>query len=143
MSTIEFEAKFLETTSVLNAFAMSLTKNRENANDLFQETAFRAIKNKEKFAPGTNFKAWSMTIMKNIFINAYRKRMRSQTIFDATDNQYFLNSGSHSVTNNASGNILMAEVYKMIENLDEGLKKPFEMHWRWPYRERRERTLTS
>jgi len=76
MSTIEFTNKFNQTTSLLNAFAYNLTKNVEDARDLFQETAYRAIKNQEKFRPGTNFKAWLMTIMKNIFINDYRKKVK-------------------------------------------------------------------
>ena len=92
MSTIEFTKKFTDLKSPLNAFAYNLTKNKEDAKDLYQETAFRAISNKEKFRPGTNFKAWSFTIMKNIFINNYRKMKKKNTIIDTTDNMYFINS---------------------------------------------------
>jgi len=74
MSTIEFDSKFDLLTSSLNSFAYNLTKNQEDAKDLYQETAFRAMTNREKFRPGTNFKAWTFTIMKNIFINNYRKK---------------------------------------------------------------------
>ena len=73
-----------------------LTKNKDDARDLYQETAFRAIKNKEKFTPGTNFKAWLMTIMKNIFINNYRKKSKLNTISDSTDNMYYINSGKNA-----------------------------------------------
>ena len=55
--------------NILNSFAYNLTKNMEDAKDLFQETAFRAMTNRDKFRDGTNFKAWLFTIMKNIFIN--------------------------------------------------------------------------
>ncbi|MCB0640796.1 MAG: sigma-70 family RNA polymerase sigma factor, partial [Phaeodactylibacter sp.] len=68
MSTIEFNSKFEQMTSLLQAFAYNLTKNQEDAKDLFQETAYRAMTNRDKFRPGTNFKAWLFTIMKNIFI---------------------------------------------------------------------------
>lgn len=78
MSTIEFNQNFDFLTNSLNAFAYSLTKNTDDAKDLYQETAFRAINNKEKFRPETNFKAWTFTIMKNIFINNYRKKSKIQ-----------------------------------------------------------------
>jgi len=128
MSALEFSNQFLEFKNLLNMFAYNLTKDRENANDLYQETAFRALKNRDKFQPGTNFKAWLMTIMKNIFINNYRKKVKANTIFDATDNQYYLNSGSHSVKNEAEADILIKELHKMIDVLDDGLKLPFELH---------------
>lgn len=129
MSTLEFENKLHGLTSSLNAFAYNLTKNSEEAKDLYQETAIRAITNKEKFNPGTNLKAWLFTIMKNIFINNYRKKMKKNTIIDNTDNMYFINSGSHIIDNDAGRNILMSELNKMIKNLDENFRIPFEMHF--------------
>ena len=129
MLTIEFNNKFIELESLLRMFAYNLTKNGEKANDLYQETAFRAIKNRDKFRPGTNFKAWLMTIMKNIFINDYRKRMKANTIFDSTDNNYFINSGTHTVENSAQSNIVMKELKGMIEDLEDGLRIPFVMHY--------------
>lgn len=129
MSTIEFTKKFTDLKSPLNAFAYNLTKNQEDAKDLYQETAFRAISNKEKFRPGTNFKAWSFTIMKNIFINNYRKKMKKNTIIDTTDNMYFINSGATMIDNDAGRNILMDELNGMIESLDDSIKTPFMMHY--------------
>lgn len=129
MSTLEFDAKFNSLTSSLNAFAYNLTKNSDDAKDLFQETAYRAMTNRDKFRPGTNFKAWLFTIMKNIFINNYRKRVKKNTIIDSTDNLYFINSGDSIIDNNAGRNILMHELNAMIENLDESIRKPFMMHY--------------
>ncbi|MEY3420090.1 MAG: hypothetical protein RIR48_370 [Bacteroidota bacterium] len=128
MSTIEFHNNLNILTDSLNAFAYSLTKNNEDARDLFQETAFRAIHNKEKFRPETNFKAWTFTIMKNIFINNYRKKVKSNTILDHTENTYFIDSGSEKVTNDGSRNMLMKELNKMIDSLDETIRIPFIMH---------------
>ena len=129
MSTIEFELNFNKLTSSLNAFAYNLTKNSEEAKDLYQETAIRAISNKEKFKAGTNLKAWLFTIMKNIFINNYRKKSKAATIIDNTDNLYFINSGSKSIDNDAGRNILLKELNRMIEELDDSIKKPFMMHF--------------
>jgi RNA polymerase sigma-70 factor (ECF subfamily) len=129
MSTIEFYNKIDKLTVSLNSFAYNLTKNRDDAEDLFQETAFRAISNKEKFRPGTNFKAWMFTIMKNIFINNYRKRMKANTIVDSTENLFYLNSGSSAISNDADSNIVLDELVDMVEGLDESIKKPFIMHF--------------
>jgi len=129
MSSIEFSMQFDQLTAVLNSVAYNLTKNREEAQDLYQETAYRAISNSDKFRPGTNLKAWLLTIMKNIFINNYRKQSKKKTIIDETDNLYYINSGSNVIKNQAESNIMMDELEDMIESLDESLRVPFEMHY--------------
>ncbi len=129
MSTIEFQNNLDKLSLVLNNFAYNLTKNVEDAKDLFQETAFRALSNKEKFRPGTNFKAWCFTIMKNIFINNYRKKLKANTISDSTDNLYYLNSGSKVISNQADSNIMLGELHDMVNGLDDSLKIPFTMHY--------------
>ncbi|MBK9733696.1 MAG: RNA polymerase sigma factor [Saprospiraceae bacterium] len=129
MSTLEFNKNLDFLTDPLHAFAYSLTKNVEDAKDLYQETAFRAINNKEKFRPETNFKAWTFTIMKNIFINNYRKKIKSNTILDATDNSFFIDSGSTEIVNEAGRNILMKELHVMIDSLEDNIRIPFMMHY--------------
>lgn len=129
MSTIEFYGQFNNLTSSLNSFAYNLTKSMEDAKDLYQETAFRALTNKDKFTPGTNFKAWLFTIMKNIFINNYRKKIKSATIVDTTDNLYYINSGNVSTENEGSRNMFMEELQTMVNKLDVSVRTPFEMHY--------------
>jgi RNA polymerase sigma-70 factor (ECF subfamily) len=129
MSTMEFNSQFEKLSSLLQAFAYNLTKNTEDAKDLFQETAYRAMTNREKFRPGTNFKAWLFTIMKNIFINNYRKKMKANTIMDSTDNMYYINSGSTIIANAGDSNIMMKELTGMIDKLDESIRVPFLMHY--------------
>jgi RNA polymerase sigma-70 factor, ECF subfamily len=129
MSTLEFDKKLAVLTDSLNAFAYNLTKNTEDARDLYQETAIRAIINRDKFRPDTNFKAWTFTIMKNIFINNYRKKVKTNTLIDSTDNLYFINSGGALIENDAHSNILMDELNKMIDALDENIRVPFLMHY--------------
>ncbi|MEL6943973.1 MAG: RNA polymerase sigma factor [Bacteroidota bacterium] len=130
MSTLEFDNKFDQMSTLLHSFAYNLTKNQEDAKDLYQETAFRAMTNREKFRPGTNFKAWLFTIMKNIFINNYRKKVKANTIMDSTDNMYYINSGNTSIRNDGESNIMMKELNKMIEGLDDSIRIPFLMHYR-------------
>lgn len=129
MSAVEFSDKFDALTSSLNSFAYNLTKNDEDAKDLYQETAFRAMTNREKFQPGTNLKAWLFTIMKNIFINNYRKKVKRNTIVDSTDNMYFINSGSVLISNEAGSNILMQELERMISELEDNIRIPFLKHY--------------
>lgn len=129
MSTIEFNTKFDALTTMLQSFAYSLTKNTDDSKDLYQETAYRAMMNRDKFRPGTNFKAWLFTIMRNIFINNYRKKMKANTIMDSTDNMYYINSGESLINNQADSNIMMDELRKMLDELDNTLSVPFWMHY--------------
>jgi len=129
MSTMEFTTRLDQLSAILHSFAYNLTKDSEAARDLYQETAYRAIKNKEKFSPGTNLKAWLFTIMKNIFINNYRRKMKANTIIDTTENQYYINSGKNTVKNGAYSNIMLTELTGMVDGLDESTRIPFQMHY--------------
>ena len=129
MSAIDFNNKLHDLSGLLHSFAYNLTKNVEDAKDLYQETAYRAVTNRDKFRPGTNFKAWLFTIMKNIFINNYRRKAKANTIIDSTDNMHFINSGSATISNDANSNILMKELTQMIDSLEDSIKIPFEMHY--------------
>ncbi len=129
MSSLEFNNQLNALSTILNSFAYNLTKNSEDAKDLYQETAYRAITNRDKFMPGTNLKAWLFTIMKNIFINNYRRKAKANTIVDSTENMYFINSGSATISNDAGSNIFMQELKDMIESLEDSIRIPFEMHY--------------
>ncbi len=129
MSSIEFNNQFNQLSTLLHSFAYNLTKNMEDAKDLYQETAFRAISNKDKFRPGTNLKAWLFTIMKNIFINNYRKKSKANTIVDSTDNMYYINSGKNTIRNKGESNIMMKELWYMVGDLEDGIRIPFVMHY--------------
>ena len=129
MTHTEFNHKLSSLRDVMHAFAYNLTKNTEEAKDLYQETSYRALNNLDKFQPDTNFKAWVFTIMKNLFINGYRRKIKSNTILDNTENQFLLNSASHAASNSAEGTILLQELNGMLSALDDGIRVPFEMHF--------------
>ena len=74
-------------SSKMNVYALQLTKNKFEANDLFQDTVLRIIVNAEKFTLETNFKALTMTIMRNLFIKNYRKTKQIQINLNQTSNQ--------------------------------------------------------
>ena len=82
MSASEFNELLIGNTGPLKPFAISLTNDHELAKDLFQETMFKALANRDKYNMGTNIRAWLFTIMRNIFINDYRRKAIQRTIFD-------------------------------------------------------------
>src|ERR1051326_9619588 len=97
MPNLEFNNLLINNADFLKPFAINLTKDTESAKDLFQETLYKALANQEKYNVGTNIKAWLFTIMRNIFINDYRRKAKQQTIFDNTHNEFLLNSAQMAV----------------------------------------------
>lgn len=128
MNTIVFKKELLEVQEELLRFAYKLTSDREEANDLLQETSLRALDNEDKYVPDTNFKGWMYTIMRNIFINNYRKVVRDQTFVDHTDNLYHLNSSQESGFDSTEQAYDMREIHKVVNNLPKEYKIPFAMH---------------
>jgi RNA polymerase sigma-70 factor (ECF subfamily) len=119
----------LNNTEFLKPFAITLTRDQEQAKDLMQETLYRALANKEKYNVGTNVKAWLYTIMRNIFINNYRRRSKQQTIFDSTPDDFLLNLSQGAVANDAVATLNMKEVQEAIDQLPEIFKTPFLLYF--------------
>ncbi len=114
----------------LRAFSLKLTGNEADANDLYQDTALRVISNADKYQPDTNFKAWAVTIMRNIFINNYRKKIRRGTILDQTPNNYYINSGGQAIENDGEMYMAYKELLRMVSALPEDFKRPFWMAYK-------------
>lgn len=129
MTLPEFDLQFKSLHQKLQRFAYQLTNDREDTTDLIQETALRAMKNLDKFVDNTNFKAWMMTIMRNIFINDYRKKVKRNQILDNTENQILLESMGPLTYNSGESSVLFQELTLMIDDLSEDLKVPFLMHY--------------
>jgi RNA polymerase sigma-70 factor (ECF subfamily) len=127
--TLNIEQQLEQFSSYLRGFAFKLTKDVEDANDLYQDTMVKILANQDKFHIGTNFRAWSSTIMRNVFINAYRKRKITNTIFDSTDNNFYIDSGSHAVLNKGESNLSMEELMSAVNALKEELSTPFMMSY--------------
>lgn len=129
MSTIEFNQMLLANAEFLRPFAITLTRDNETAKDLFQETLFRALANKEKYNVGTNIKAWLYTIMRNVFINNYRKKARQNTVLDSTPNDFLLDYNQVTATNSAEANLQLKEIQASIHDLPVIFKKPFLLYF--------------
>ncbi len=129
MSSIEFNQMLLNNAEFLKPFAITLTRDNETAKDLMQETMFRALANKDKYNVGTNIKAWLYTIMRNIFINNYRRKAKQNTIFDSSPNDFLLDNNQVTTVNAAESNLSMKEVKFAIHNLPEIFRNPFLLYF--------------
>lgn len=128
MTAIEFNTQLTDLRSNLHRFAYRLTTDAEDAADLLQETLYKALSNKDKFQDKTNLKSWTFTIMKNTFINNYRRASRSQTILDTTKELHFLNIPQDSGLISPDSSFSMKEISKAINDLEIEYRKPFVMH---------------
>lgn len=129
MSNLEFNEMLLTNADFLKPFAINLTRDTEAANDLYQETLYKALANKEKYNAGTNIKAWLFTIMRNIFINDYRRKAKQKTIFDNTPNDFLINQKQASISNAAESDLRIKEINKAIQQLPEIFKTPFLLYF--------------
>src|SRR5690554_4233015 len=129
MTALEFGSAINNITISMKPFALKLTKDMEQANDLIQETVLKALSNREKFSDGTNLKAWLFTIMRNSFFTNYQRMVRRKTFIDTTENLHFINSTESIAQNSAYGSFAMADITKQIDKLGEAYKDPFLMHY--------------
>lgn len=130
MKNGEFKNLVVTNSEDLRNIALHLTRDPNDASDLIQETLFKALSNQSKFRDGTNIKAWLYTIMKNIFINDYRRKNRRQTVLDSTDNDYLLNSGDTVLENDGISNLHLNDLNRAFTQVDSSLKVPFLMHYK-------------
>ncbi|MBS5550758.1 MAG: RNA polymerase sigma factor [Bacteroides sp.] len=128
MRTATFAQNLLNVQTELLNFAYKLTSDREDANDLLQETSLKALDNEEKYTAETNFKGWIYTIMRNIFINNYRKTLRDQTYVDQTDNLFYLNQNIDIETDSTEGSYDLKEMRRIVNALPKEYRVPFAMY---------------
>ena len=128
MRTANFAQDLLSVQTELLNFAYKLTADREEANDLLQETSLKALDNEDKYTAETNFKGWIYTIMRNIFINNYRKALRDQTYVDQTENQFYLNQNIDSEGDSTEGSYDLKEMRRIVNALPKEYRIPFSMY---------------
>jgi RNA polymerase sigma-70 factor (ECF subfamily) len=128
MTALEFNHQLISLEDKLSRFALSLTANKDDAKDLLQETLYKAIVYRDQFVQYTNLKAWTYTIMKNTFINNYRRSVRQNTTFDNTKDLFFLNQNKDTITIAPDSAFSTQEINKVIDSLDDEFRIPFKMH---------------
>jgi RNA polymerase sigma-70 factor (ECF subfamily) len=129
MTNLYFKTQVDKIEDLLFGFAMKLTKNRENAKDLMQETLMRGFQARDRFKIGTHFKSWMTTIMYNSFINHYRKQKTRNRVEQPVEDIVHL---SNKATTEGSGEqiILREELDRILNQLDLKYKKPFLMFFK-------------
>ena len=128
MANKDFENKLMALQGNLLNFAYMLTSNRDNAYDLLQDTTLKALDNESKYVDNTNFKGWVFTIMRNLFINNYRRTARAATIVDTTDNLYHLNLSQDSGLESPEESYGAQEITSAISEFSDEYRIPFSMH---------------
>ena len=127
MSTYEFQQHLVSLRQQLYYFALSLTRDRETAQDLLQESMLRALTYREKFQDNTNFKAWLYTIMKNTFINDHRRGKRTAALMDRVEQERTVVS-KVQMPSSPDNLVRMGEIQTSLSKLDTAFREPFTMH---------------
>ncbi len=127
MNALQFQKKLLGMQENMMNFALMLTADRDDAQDLLQDTTLKVLNNQEKFVDNVNFKGWVLTVMRNIFINNYHKIVRTQTVIDQNADLYNLDVMSESGFNSPDSTYQIQEITKAIDNLNNDLRIPFSL----------------
>ena len=128
MEATTFQTRLMNLQSNMLNFAYLLTSNRDDAYDLLQDTTLKVLGNQDKYVENTNFKGWVFTIMRNIFINNYRRVVRSNTVIDQTEDYYHLNLSQDSGFESPEGSFGAQEITDAIARFPEKFREPFSMH---------------
>jgi RNA polymerase sigma-70 factor, ECF subfamily len=117
----EFEREAIPHSDILYNYALRMTGNADDARDLLQETFLKAFRFWDKYEKGTNVRAWLFRIMKNTYINVYRKAVKEPDTVDYNDIQNFYNIIRE---NSADGNDLQEKLFGHL--LDDDVTKALE-----------------
>lgn len=128
METANLQNRLMSLQANMLNFAYTLTANRDDAYDLLQDTTLKVLGNQDKYVENTNFKGWVFTIMRNIFINNYRRIARSATVIDQTEDYYHLNLSQDSGLESPEGSYAAGEITAAINEFPEKYRVPFSMH---------------
>jgi len=129
MTAIEFNQQLINQRTPLTNFAHSLTMNTEDAKDLLQDTFFKAISYKDKFVDATNLKAWLYTIMRNTFINNYRRNVKKKQLITETNDSTLLKQSINYSFTNAESSVNLKQINKAVDALSDDYKIPFQRYF--------------
>ncbi|PPK99122.1 RNA polymerase sigma factor [Parapedobacter indicus] len=129
MNKIEFNTKVVQEVGSLSSYAFYFTRDEENANDLVQDTILKAFSYYNKFKEGTNLQAWLYTILKNTFINYYRRKVKTNSIILKSDTISSSDLFKSSLRNNAESKFVMEDIERALSKLAEEYYYPFSMYY--------------
>ena len=129
MASIDFSLQVNQLANQLDYIAYKLTHDTEDAKDLIQETIFKALLNRERFIKGTNLKGWLYTIMKNIFINNYRRQSKHRAITEESKTMGMADMQLRATMNYGEMQMSLSEIGQAFNDIDEAIRMPFLMHF--------------
>jgi RNA polymerase sigma factor (sigma-70 family) len=125
MENSQITTMLLAHANPLRAFAYRFTKNANDADDLYQDTILKAVRYFHKFNEGTNFKAWLFTIMRNTFINDYRRNTSRNKVVLVRETLEYSDLMGNCSKNSAEGNFIIRDVNKILNSIPELYAVPF------------------
>ena len=128
MTATEFSTQLSGLQETLKQFTYRFTRNQEESQDLVQDTMLKALTYKDKFRENTNLKGWLFTIMRNTFINNYRKAKLAKTSTDNTKELYYLNVADSHTFNRPGKTLEFKEMWDNVNEIREDLQIPFKMY---------------
>lgn len=128
MTTLEFTHQVASLRSTLYTFTRRFTRDRDESLDLVQDTILKALTYRDKFKDDTNLKGWLFTIMRNTFINNYRKNQRAKTSNDTSKDLYYLNVEEEHTFNRPQESMEFKEIWRNMNSIKEEFMIPFKMH---------------
>ena len=136
MTALEFTHQVASLRPMLQGFTRRFTNDRDESLDLVQDTILKALTYRDKFRDDTNLKGWLFTIMRNTFINNYRKNQRARTTQDSSKDLYFLNVEDEHTFNRPQESMEFKEIWRNVNDIKDQLIIPFKMHTtRYKYHE--------
>ncbi len=140
LNEMQFEKELNDVQDMVFRFALKLTGNYQDAQDLWQEACIRAFRYRCKFELGTNFKAWMSTIVQNLFITRYRRRQRKPLVNEPIETFAFALESKNMVANEGEVNLRLQVIYRQLSTLSELYSIPFLLHYQgFEYKEIAER----
>jgi len=125
MSTTEFYTLVIKEQGLLKKLAFKLTMDQDDAKDLIQDTLLKAIKYKDRFVSSTNLKGWLCVIMKNTFINSYRRSVRKNSLVSKTYDLGKDEIQTSIFSNSTDSQVNYKELMRVVDSLKDELKTPF------------------
>ncbi|HEY9005844.1 RNA polymerase sigma factor [Ohtaekwangia sp.] len=128
MTATELTNQIADLRSTLQTFTRRFTNDRQESLDLVQDTMLKALLYRDKFREDTNLKGWLFTIMRNTFINNYRKSQRARTSHDKTRELYFLHVEDEYTFNRPQESLEFKEIWRNVNNIKDEFLAPFKMY---------------
>lgn len=129
MNKFEFDTLVTEQADSLKAYARNFTRDQDDANDLVQDTLLKAVTYFKNFKEGTNLKGWLYTIMKNTFINNYRRTVKTNSFITKEEEITNANLLVSSSTNKGEAKFVMDDINNALSSLAEEYYVPFTMYF--------------